>query len=54
MSRRVIIADRIIIHERVAVPGLRPLRGGGDDGVEIDFHALILHQLGTRTNAAAC
>ena len=33
MSRRVIIVDRIIIHERISVPSLRPLRGGGDDGV---------------------
>ena len=33
MPRRVIIADRIIVHERVAVPGLRPLRGRGDDRV---------------------
>ena len=33
MPRRVIIADRVIIHERVSVPGLRPLRGRGDDAI---------------------
>ena len=33
MPRRVIVPDRIIIDKRVPIPSLRPLRGGGDDGV---------------------
>ncbi len=33
MPRRIRIADGIIIDKRVPIPGLRPLRGGGDDGV---------------------
>jgi hypothetical protein len=35
MSRRVVISDRIIIDKRVPIPGLRPLRGGGDNGIEL-------------------
>ena len=33
MPRRIRIPDRVIIDERVPIPGLRALRGGGDDGV---------------------
>jgi hypothetical protein len=33
MPRRIRIPDGIIIDERVPIPGLRALRGGGDEGV---------------------
>ena len=33
MPRRVRIPDRVIIHVRVPIPGLRALRPRGDDGI---------------------
>ena len=33
MPRRIRIPDRVIVHERVPIPGLRPLRGHGDDRI---------------------
>lgn len=36
MPRRIRIADGIIIDKRVPIPGLRPLRGGGDDRVGLE------------------
>ena len=33
MPRRVVISDGSIVDKRIPIPGLHPLRGGGDDRV---------------------
>ena len=35
MPRRVVIADRVIIHERIPIPCHRPLRGRGHNRIRL-------------------